>query len=88
MASYAPGVTLAVSSADPTRIAITFEDRVPPWVEGYFNAIFAREFSRQEITMSLLTAAHKQIDQMLENLVSQGLIFRIGADPEFKSAGE
>lgn len=86
--NFSPVVSVAKSTVDPTRIDINFQDKVPEWVSGYLNAIFAREFSRQEIDTAVLQAAQKQADSILENLVGQGLIFRAGVDPEFRSCGE
>lgn len=86
--NFSPQLQVSKSTVDPTRITITFQDKVPSWVEGYLNAIFAREFSRQEIDTAVLTAAQKQADSILENLVGQGLIYRAGVDPEFRSCGE
>lgn len=91
--NYAPDISVSKSTVDPTKMVLTFSDKVPTWVEGYMNAVVARNFQvNQDLDNrqlhQVLTSAQKELTVVLENLVGSGLIFRSGADPEFKSCGE
>jgi hypothetical protein len=92
MPNYAPEVVVSKSTVDPTKMDHAFSEKVPAWVDGYIKAVIARNFQisqdldNRQLNQVLQTAT-KELNQVLENLVNSGLVFRSG-NSDFKSAGE